>query len=127
MCAEGAVMLDVRDEYLNQFKRFGQVEVIQIPLSHLLERLNDLPRDRAIVVADSSGIRSGEAVIVLCENRFSTVLNLAGGFVEWEKDGTPILVDNRELLSGSCACQLRPRNQHNEVNLTKSLSGPTEP
>lgn len=43
---------------------------------------------------------------------FQNTYNLAGGFVEWERDGLPIKIDVQERLSGSCMCQLKPRKRN---------------
>jgi len=40
---------------------------------------------------------------------FENIANMAGGMVEWERDGLPLKIDKTERLSGSCACMLRKR------------------
>ena len=47
--------------------------------------------------------------MILLNRGFPSVSNLAGGMVEWEKDGMPLLTNKSEQFSGSCACQLRAR------------------
>jgi rhodanese-related sulfurtransferase len=110
-CAEGALILDVREEYISQFKKFDVPSVIQIPLGRLINEIAQLPRDKRIIVADSSGLHSKEACLFLHERGFTQVSNLAGGFVEWERDGMPFDTDKSQRLSGSCACQLRARDK----------------
>ena len=34
---------------------------------------------------------------------------MAGGIVDWERDGLPVKTNIEERLSGSCMCQLKPR------------------
>ena len=114
LCAHGAVILDIREEYVNQFKRFDVPVVIQIPFSRLSNEYRQLPTGRPVIVADSSGLRSSEAAILLKEKGFAQVANLAGGLVEWERDGMPLATDKTEQLSGSCACQLRAREKKRE-------------
>ena len=116
LCAEGAALLDVREVYVNQFKRFDVPFVIQIPFSRLSNLYRQLPWDTLVIVADSSGLRSAEAVILLKEKGFKQLANLAGGLVEWERDGMPLATDKTEQLSGSCACQLRAREKKGEDN-----------
>lgn len=110
LCEKGALLLDIREEYMNLYKRFGVKNEIQIPKSHLEQELENLPKDKTIVVADASGIFSKEACLLLIKNGFEKVENLAAGIVEWEQDGMPLIFDNKEKLSGSCMCQLKPRN-----------------
>ena len=33
----------------------------------------------------------------------------SGGFVDWERDGLPVTPDISARLSGSCMCQIKPR------------------
>lgn len=110
LCEEGALLLDIREDYMNLYKRFGVKSEIQIPKSRLQYELEKLPKDKTIIVADASGIFSKEACLFLIENGFKQVGNLAAGIVEWEQDGMPLVFDNKEKLSGSCMCQLKPRN-----------------
>lgn len=115
-CAQGAVILDVREEYISQYKKFGVPVVIQIPLSRLESDWHRVPKDRWTIVADSSGLHSKEACVLLQQKGFTKVFNLAGGFVEWERDGMPLIEDDSQKLSGSCACQLRARDTKGEEN-----------
>lgn len=107
----GAIILDIREEYYNQYKRFDAPEVYQIPLSRLKEENQKLPIDKLIIVADTSGLKSKEAIPLLIQKGLSQLSNLAGGLVEWERSGLPIIIDNSERMTGSCACQLRQRDK----------------
>ena len=62
-----------------------------IPLSELPERLEEIPRDREIVVYCRSGIRSETAARMLVEEGFSSVFNLVGGILAWADDIDPSL------------------------------------
>ncbi len=117
MCTQGALILDVREEYVNQYKQFGQVEVFQIPFVCLAKDSAQLPKDRMLIVADTSGVQSGAAMALLKEMGFSLLAVLAGGFLEWERDGLPVIVNRGERLTGSCACQLRARDGSNEKGM----------
>ncbi len=111
-CQKGAVLIDVREAYMNRFKMFDVPEAIYCPFSILEETYLRLPLDKPMIFADSSGIHSKEAVKFLLEKRMDlTIANLAGGLVEWERDEMPVVIDKSEQLSGSCMCQLRPRNK----------------
>lgn len=109
-CQKGAVFVDVREAYMNRFKQFGVPEVIYCPFSFLEKNFQDLPLDKPLIFADAAGLHSKEAVTFLLEHeKDGLFVNLAGGLVEWERDGLPLIVDKSERLSGSCMCQLRPR------------------
>ncbi|NVO03570.1 MAG: rhodanese-like domain-containing protein [Bacteroidetes bacterium] len=106
-----AILLDVRENYETIGKTFGVENVIYLPKSEFLERFNELPKDKPLVIADSVGLRSKKIYIFLASNGFSNLANLNGGIVDWEKDGLPMNIDKGEMLTGSCLCQLRPKKR----------------
>ncbi len=111
LCAQGAILIDVREDYLNAFKKFAVEHILYIPMSELAQRLAELPPDKPLIIADAAGIRSKEAVKYLSENNYFHIANLAGGMIEWERDGIKLIEDVEERLTGSCMCQLKPREK----------------
>ncbi len=105
-----AIIVDVREERLTGYKNFNVPRLIHLPKSTIGEEFVNLPRDIPLIIADSVGLRSHEVVDFLLSKGFANIANLAGGIVEWEQDGMPLTIDVTEQLSGSCVCQLRPRN-----------------
>jgi rhodanese-related sulfurtransferase len=110
-CLEGAVILDIRPEVLCLYKAFDVPEVLYCPWKDLEMYLDQLPLDCEIIVADSSGIQGREAMDLLLKHGRNQVAGLAGGMVEWERDGMPVRLDNQARLSGSCMCQLKFRER----------------
>jgi rhodanese-related sulfurtransferase len=110
-CQEGSVILDVRPEVLCLYKGFDVPEILYCPFTEIELYLDRIPIDREIIVADSSGIQSREIIHLLVDKGFTRVAGLAGGMVEWERDGMPLVLDNQARLSGSCMCQLKFRNK----------------
>jgi rhodanese-related sulfurtransferase len=111
-CLEGAVIVDVREAYLNRFKIFDVPGLIFCPRAQLHELIGLLPLDKPLIIADASGIHSPEAVKILNENGFAgKCANLSGGLVEWEHSGLPVVINYEERLSGQCACQMKPREK----------------
>jgi len=76
------VILDVRAPGDRQQKRIEGS--LHIPLSHLREHLNEIPRDRTIVVQCASGYRSSIGASLLRQNGFKDVRDLVGGIAAWE-------------------------------------------
>jgi rhodanese-related sulfurtransferase len=109
LCGKGAVIVDVRESYLSNFKNFDVAEILFIPISKLEPELSELPKDKNLIFADTVGLRSKEAVIFLKDKGFKNIANMAGGIVDWERDGLPLKININERLSGSCMCQLKPR------------------
>lgn len=73
-------VLDVREPHEYQICNLGGH---LIPLGQLPMRIDELEKDREIVVHCRSGKRSADAVEVLRANGFSKVWNLAGGILAW--------------------------------------------
>jgi hydroxyacylglutathione hydrolase len=61
-----------------------------IMLGYLPQRMQDLPRDKPILVQCKSGRRSAIGVSLLKANGFLQVQNLSGGFDEWRRRGLPV-------------------------------------
>ena len=62
---------------------------LNIPLNHLVERIGELPKDRALVVHCKSGYRSSLAASMLQREGFADVLDLVGGFDAWQATQLP--------------------------------------
>ncbi len=106
-----AIIVDVREQSFTAYKQFDVPTVIYCPISTLVGNMEVIPNDVAVILADSTGIYSHEAFVILKNAGYANIANLAGGIVEWERDGLPINVDYLEQLDGSCTCQLKPRNR----------------
>lgn len=105
----GAIIIDVREEYMNSFKMFKVEKLIYLPFSQIEELHSQLPADQPLIFADAVGLKSRESVIFMKAHGFENVANMVGGIVDWERDGLPINTDLTARLSGSCMCQLKPR------------------
>lgn len=106
-----AIIVDVREERLIGYKNFDVPGLIHMPKSRIEKENVNLSRELPLIIADSVGLRSHEVMELLIRMGFKNIANLAGGIVEWEQDGMPLKIDVTEQLSGSCVCQLRPRNK----------------
>lgn len=64
--------------------------VPNIPLGYLPDRLGEVPADRPLVVQCLGGGRSAIAASLLQARGFANVLNLRGGFAQWQAAGHPV-------------------------------------
>ena len=64
--------------------------VENLPLGYLADRLDEIPRERPVVVHCQGGARSAIAASVLQAHGFRNVVNLPGGFADWEAGGNPV-------------------------------------
>jgi rhodanese-related sulfurtransferase len=109
LCKKDAIIVDIRESYMNSFKMFQVDLVLYLPYSDLSNLYDQLPSDKPLIIADSVGLKSRESVLFLKQAGYENVANLAGGIVDWERDGLPLTTDIAARLSGSCMCQLKPR------------------
>ena len=65
--------------------------VQNIPVGYLRDRLDEIPRDRPVVLHCQSGGRSAIAASVLEASGITNVLNYTGGFSEWQAKGQPVV------------------------------------
>lgn len=105
---EEGYVLDVRPDF--ELTKLLQVEkVLYCAYEEIKDYYQELPQDEWLIVADAVGLRSKEVAIFLKEKGFTKILHLAGGVVEWERDGLPVSLDKSRRLTGSCMCQLKRR------------------
>jgi rhodanese-related sulfurtransferase len=109
LCEKGAIIVDVREEYMSAFKMFKVEKLIYLPYSELEQYYQDLPKDIPLIFADTVGLKSREGALFMNANGYDNVANMAGGIVDWERDGLPLTTDISNRLSGSCMCQLKAR------------------
>ncbi len=87
---QGSVVLDIRDD--TDRKATGQIkDSLCICLDDLINRIDEVPKNRDIVIVDLHGKQSKIAARYLASKGASNVYVLNGGFVkEWKKHGYPI-------------------------------------
>lgn len=83
-----AAIIDVREQREHDVTRIDGVPLI--PMSELLDRIDEIPTDRELVVLCRSGSRSGRVADHLtADGGYGEVANLAGGIIAWAADGLP--------------------------------------
>ena len=63
---------------------------VSLPLNHLAESLNTLPRDRALLVHCAGGYRSSIAAAILHQYGITHLIEMAGGLAAWEAAKLPV-------------------------------------
>lgn len=85
---QGAFMLDVRE--LEEWQEFHMPGATLIPLGELSSRVNEIPKDRQIVVVCRSGNRSAQGRDTLLDAGFENVTSMGGGMNQWRTAGYPV-------------------------------------
>jgi adenylyltransferase/sulfurtransferase len=80
-------LIDVREPFEYEIARIDGSKLI--PLGEITERLDELERERPIVVHCHSGMRSAQAVRLLQQRGFTKVYNLEGGIDAWSDQIDP--------------------------------------
>lgn len=75
------LLIDVREPHEHAVSQIDGARLI--PLRELPLQLDELPRDREIIVHCKSGARSARAVKLLLESGFPSVTNVQGGIDAW--------------------------------------------
>jgi rhodanese-related sulfurtransferase len=86
---DGTYLLDVRedDEWVA-----GHIEgAVHIPMSGLLGRVGEVPKDGDVVVVCKVGARSAQVAAYLAQQGWPNVRNLDGGVVEWLRSGRALV------------------------------------
>lgn len=83
------LVVDVRetDEHIAARLESG---AILMPMSAFVARMDELPRDRPLLMLCASGNRSSAATAHLLRNGWSDVANVAGGIIDWQRAGFPV-------------------------------------
>ena len=87
---ESTILLDIRtqDEYA-----LGSLPgAVNIPLDELRERMNELPKDKAIITFCAIGLRGYLAYRILVQHGFKNVKNLSGGLKTYKAAVAPIVL-----------------------------------
>ncbi len=82
------VLIDVREQWEYDEGHIPNVKLI--PLGELPNRLNEIPKDKFVVMTCRSGNRSNQATQFLRSQGFDNVHNMQGGILAWQKAGLPV-------------------------------------
>lgn len=83
-----AILLDVRE--LDEFRTVRVEGSLFIPMSQLGARIQDIPKDRPIVILCASGSRSSNVTGYLLQQGWEDVGSVAGGIDGWQRLGLPV-------------------------------------
>ena len=83
-----AAVIDVRGR--GEWEAGHLPGVPNVPLGYLADRMDEIPRDRPVVLHCQTGARSAIGASVLQARGIQNVLNLTGGYQEWAATGHPV-------------------------------------
>jgi rhodanese-related sulfurtransferase len=86
---QGAFILDVREP--SEWTQAHIAGATLIPLGELPNHLNEIPKDKTIVVVCRTGHRSAQGRDILLNAGFTKVTSMTGGLTEWQSQGLPVV------------------------------------
>ena len=86
---EGFVLLDIRSA--GELAQGMLPDAQHIPMHMIPLRINELPKDKDVVLYCHSGARSYHACAYLAQQGFSNVVNLRGGILGWARSGYQLI------------------------------------
>ncbi len=101
-----AVLIDVREEDEVKLEYIPLDNVLNHPMSVILERLPYIAKDQQIILGCPGGVRSSKVANLLNLQGYPHVANLDGGFTLWKTKGFP-MKSNASSASG-CGCGCGP-------------------
>ncbi len=97
-----ALLVDIRER--DEFLRVRVDGCLFIPMSQLGVRMDEVPKDRPILMICASGSRSQSATAYLRQQGWEDVGSVAGGIDGWERLGLPVrrgpVADGEGQLAG---------------------------
>jgi len=81
-------LIDVREQWEYDAGHIPNIKLI--PLGSLPARMNEIPKDKFVVMTCHSGNRSGQATKFLRQQGFDNVHNMLGGIAQWQQAGLPV-------------------------------------
>lgn len=86
--ADAPLVIDVRSP--EEYKLDGHISGSRLlPLPVLLQRSQEIPKDRPVVFVCRSGNRSHIACEQLASQGYTQVINMVGGMIGWHSAGLP--------------------------------------
>lgn len=87
---EDFTLLDIRSA--GELARGMLPDAEHLPMHLIPVRINDLPKDKDVILYCHSGARSYHACAYLAQQGFTNAINLSGGILGWARSGQQLAV-----------------------------------
>ena len=84
-----ALLLDVREENEYYNEKLDVEDIMFLPISRFMENFMNIPKEKPVIVACASGVRSVQVVSFLQQKGFENIINLDGGNYAMKREGLP--------------------------------------
>lgn len=96
---EKYALIDIRTE--DEYKTGHLPNTVNIPLNNIREHLNEIPKDKKVVLLCSVGLRGYLAYRVLEGHGFTNIYNMNGGMKMFYASTAPIKRNHNQILSNN--------------------------
>ncbi len=101
----GALLVDVRSSEEVEQVSFDVEDILCIPLDELEDRIQEIPKEREIIMVCRSGQRSLRTTYFLMNAGYPNVFNMKGGILQWGSKKFATKGDITALLAAAaCDC-----------------------
>lgn len=105
---ENSLLIDVRDEEIFRLRTIDGA--LNIPTSQMRERLQEIPKDKKVVLFCNTGFQSYVASRILIQRGYNNVYSLCGGielYKELVKDKQQIVQKTKAMPASMCSSSLK--------------------
>lgn len=74
-------VLDIRD--LHNYKKNHIIGSVNIPIHHINDRMDEIPKDTDVYVVCNSGVESARAIHILEKYGYTNLINVEDGLSKW--------------------------------------------
>lgn len=90
---EDNLLVDLRENDEYEKVQFDVPNVLHIPYSEVEKRFKEIPNDKPVIIASSSGKKGEEVTNMLMDFGYDNVSNLTDGLSKWLYKRYPVLGD----------------------------------
>lgn len=112
---QDSYLIDVRNESEYKFKNIGGA--VNISANELRHRLNEVPRDKKVVLYCNRGFQSYIASRILIQNGFDNVYSLSGGITFYKE----IMKDKKRMTEGSTGEIMTDKQTKSQAAISTTL------
>ncbi len=99
-----AILIDVREQDELQVESIPLENILNHPMSVILDRLSYISKEQNIILGCPGGVRSSKVANLLTLQGYPHVANLDGGFTEWKAQGLPMKTNLAFSTGCGCGC-----------------------
>jgi rhodanese-related sulfurtransferase len=97
-----AILIDVREENEVMLEHMPLPNVLNHPMSVIMDRLTNIPKEANIILGCPKGVRSSKVANLLNRLGYPNIANLDGGFKVWKARKLPW--ETIFATDGDCGC-----------------------